>query len=263
MTIGEVLSAQDGVISRSQVLEAGELPRDIKRRLARREWATIHPGVYVNHTGPPTWNQLAWAAVLFYWPAALDGPSALHAFKVRGHEPRAGAPIVVCVDRTRTVTRRVGITVYQAARAETLCKMELSPPRQSLEHALLSVASRKKRLDSCVAVVADAVQDGRTTADRVRQALGERPKLRHRALLGAVLGDVDNGVRSVLEQRYLRHVERAHGLPPGRRQRPLVLGGKRTYPDVWYEEQALLVHLDAGSATPTPSTGGRISRPTW
>jgi hypothetical protein len=244
MKVSEILLAQDGVISRSQVLEAGERDQDIRRRLARREWSRIHPGVFVNHNGPPTWNQLAWAAVLFYWPAALEGPSALHAFNVRGHQPRDHAPIHVCVDRTRTVRRRLGIVVYQLARAESLCKMDLSPPRQTVEHALLSVAARKKRLDASVATLADAVQCGRTTVDRLRTALGERPKLRHRGVLGEVLRDVDDGVRSALEFRYMRFVERAHGLPRGERQEPLVLGGKRGYPDVHYEEQNILVHLD-------------------
>lgn len=244
MNIKELLLAQDGVISRQQALEAGGTDSDIKRRLRRREWATIHPGVYVNHNGPPTWNQLAWAAVIFYWPAALEGSSALHAYKVRGHDPRDGAPISVCVDRTRTVRRRVGITVYQLAGVDALCKMGLSPPRQSLEHALLSVASRKKRLDASVAVVADAVQDGRTKPDRMREALRLRPKLRHRALLREVLSDVDDGVRSVLEQRYMKAVERAHGLPRGARQKLWVLDGKRGYPDVAYEEFNVLVQLD-------------------
>jgi hypothetical protein len=35
------------------------------------------PGVYVNHTGDPTWLQRAWAGVLYYWPAALAGASAM------------------------------------------------------------------------------------------------------------------------------------------------------------------------------------------
>lgn len=244
MNVSELLLAQDGVISRRQVLEAGGTDSEIKRRLRRRQWSPVHPGVYVSHNGPPTWNQRAWAAVLFYWPAALEGSSALHAYKVRGHDPRTDAPISVCVDRKRTVRRRVGIVVYQLAGVDALCKMQLSPPRQTLEHALLSVASRKKRLDASVAVVADAVQDGRTRPDRVRKALALRPKLRHRALLREVLSDVDEGVRSVLEQRYLKSVERAHGLPRGERQKPWVLGGKKGYPDVEYKGLNVLVHLD-------------------
>jgi hypothetical protein len=244
MEIDELLASQDGVIARWQVLAAGGTRSDITRRLARREWARIHPGVYVNHTGPPSWNQLAWAAVLYYWPAALAGPSALHAHKVRGYEPRDGGPIHVCVDRTRSVTRRVGIVVHQIARADTLWQENLSPPRQTVEHALLDVASRKKRLESVIAAVADAVQAGRTTTARLWTALGERRKLRHRALLRSVLTDVDDGVRSVLEQRYYRKVELAHGLPRAKRQQPLVLGGKKGYPDVEYAGFGVLVQLD-------------------
>jgi hypothetical protein len=244
MNVSEILIAQDGVISRSQVREAGAKDQDIRRRLARGEWTRIHPGVFVNHNGPPTWNQRAWAGVLYYAPAALEGPSALHAYKVRGYRPQDDAPINVCVDRSRTIQRRVGIAVYQYARMPSLCKMELSPPRQTLDHALLSVASRKKRLDASVATLADGVQSGHTTSDRLRGALDERPKLRHRAILREVLTDVDSGVRSALEYRYLRDVERAHGLPVGERQEPLVLGRKRGYPDVHYKDQNVLVHLD-------------------
>jgi len=182
--------------------------------------------------------------VLYYWPAALAGPSALHAHRVRGYEPRDGAPVHVCVDRSRTVARRVGIVTYQIARSESLCKMLMRPPRQSVEHALLDVASRKKRLEGAIAVLADAVQAGRTTTARLLAALGERPRLRHRALLRGVLGDVEEGVRSVLEHRYMMSVERAHGLPSGKRQQPLVMAGKRGYPDVEYVGLGVLVQLD-------------------
>jgi hypothetical protein len=174
----------------------------------------------------------------------LAGPSALHAHNVRGYEPRDGAPIHVCVDRCRSVTRRVGIVVHQAARAATLCQPNLTPPRHTVEHALLDVASRKKRLEAVIAAVADGVQAGRTTTGRLSAALALRPKLRHRALLRSVLADVDEGVRSVLEQRYLRRVEMAHGLPRARRQHPVVLGGKKGYPDVEYVGFSVLVQLD-------------------
>jgi hypothetical protein len=122
--------------------------------------------------------------------------------------------------------------------------MNLAPPRQTIEHALLDVASRKSRLEDAIAVLADGVQAGRTTPERLLRALDERPRLRHRALLREVLGEVKQGVRSVLEHRYLRRVEQAHGLPRGQRQQPLVLAGKRGYPDVEYVGLGVLVQLD-------------------
>ncbi|WP_156223758.1 hypothetical protein [Pseudactinotalea suaedae] len=48
------------------------------------------------------------------------------------------------------------------------------------------------------------------------------------------------GARSPLERRYLRDVERAHGLPSARRQ----VARRRSEVDVLYVEQRLLVELD-------------------
>jgi very-short-patch-repair endonuclease len=46
-----------------------------------------------------------------------------------------------------------------------------------------------------------------------------------------------------MEVRFLRDVERSHGLPVGRRQRPTFVTGTRVH-DVAYEEQRVLVELD-------------------
>ena len=75
-----ILKAQTGVISRRQVLDCGLDDSDIARLIRRREWARVHDGVYVDHTGPPSWDQRAWAAVLFHWPAVVSGRSALAAW---------------------------------------------------------------------------------------------------------------------------------------------------------------------------------------
>ena len=60
----EILAAQHGVVSRAQALARGLAPHDLRRLVRRRELAVLHPGVYVDHTGEPTWLQQAWAAVL-------------------------------------------------------------------------------------------------------------------------------------------------------------------------------------------------------
>ncbi|HEX5086412.1 MAG TPA: hypothetical protein VFV89_01305 [Nocardioides sp.] len=242
--IEALLRGQDGVIARRQALGVGLTDVDIERKLRRREWARIHPGVYVEHTGPPTWRQRAWAAVLFYWPAAMAGESSLAIQNVRGYEPNEGSLIEVAVDRDRRVVRQLGIVVRQHARSHTLCQTGLNPPRQRLEHALLGVASRKRGLDKSVGVLADAVQQGRTTPRRLLDALAERPRLRHRAVLMMVLIDVQSGVHSVLEYRYLKDVERAHGLPSGNRQRRVDVDRSVTYRDVDYVEFGVTVELD-------------------
>ena len=73
-------------MSRRQILDLGGDDDLIERMIRRREWVRVHRGVYANHTGPLSWQQRAWAAVLLLTPAALTGVSALRAHGVRGHD---------------------------------------------------------------------------------------------------------------------------------------------------------------------------------
>jgi hypothetical protein len=54
----------------------------------------------------------------------------------------------------------------------------------------------------------------------------------------------------VLEYRYLRDVERAHGLPRSRHQVRVVIDGKTVYRDAYYEEYQAAVELDGRLAHP-------------
>lgn len=80
-----------------------------------------------------------------------------------------------------------------------------------------------------------------TTSERLAAVAARGSNLRNRALVLEMLADCAVGVESRLEQRYFRDVERAHGLPVGRRQASLRRG---TRVDVSYDEYRLLVELD-------------------
>lgn len=244
--VTELLGAQDGVIARHQVLAGGGTDSDIERMLRRKDWATVHPGVYVHHTGEPTDAQLAWAAVLYHWPAALAGASALQAHRLRGPRTLRSTDAVVCVaiDASRSVGRRPGIRVRRLIRLADRAQMHLSPPRVRLEDALLDVASAARDESSAVAVLADACQEHRTTPRRLADALARHPRLRHRRLLREILEDVACGAFSVLERRYLVRVERPHGLPTAKRQRKVRAGKGVGYRDVEYLALRTIIELD-------------------
>lgn len=104
-----MLRAQDGVIARRQVIAAGLTKNDIDRLLRRREWVRLLPGVYVDHTGVPTWVQRAWAGVLYYWPACLAGTSAM------GREHGDAEPIWIAVASGRNVAPRPGYRIRYLA----------------------------------------------------------------------------------------------------------------------------------------------------
>jgi hypothetical protein len=242
-TIDQLLVSQGGVIARFQVLEAGGTDDLIARMLRRREWARLRPGCYVNHTGVPTWHQRSWAAVLAVWPAALSRDSALRACGLKRCGVGEGSPIRVAIDKSRGGRAPSGIVVERVAHYDAWVRTTTSPPRIRLDQAVLQVASRSSEEDA-VAVISDAVSTRRTTAARLAAALTAMSRLPQRAFLAGVLDDVGAGAHSLLEQRYLRDVERAHGLPGGVRQAESTVAGRRAIRDVEYPAHGLYVELD-------------------
>lgn len=112
-----------------------------------------------------------------------------------------------------------------------------------MPNALLKAAGHRGEADA-IALLSDAVHQGLTTAARLLEVIGKLPRLPRRALLSEVLADVEAGTRSVLEQRYLRDVERAHGLPEGERQLRQDTVSGIVQRDIRYADQRTLVELD-------------------
>jgi hypothetical protein len=203
------------------------------------------PGVFVDHTGPPTWCQRAWAGVLFYWPAALSDDSCLRAFAGRDWR-RDGDddPIRLAVDDQRSVNQREGYRVRRVVGLADKVQWHLGPPRLRIEEAAIDLAGRAGSELEALGVLADLCQSRRTTASRLLLTLGKRRRLPRRTWLSEVLRDIENGTCSALEHGYLTRVERAHGLPRGRRQATTLSGGGSIFRDVDYDPLPLLVELD-------------------
>jgi len=117
------------------------------------------------------------------------------------------------------------------------------PSRTTVEHTVLDLAEHGDA-DNAIAWVSKACQRRRTTAARLSEALDQRLRHRWRELLDDALGDVAGGVESTLEFRYVRRVERPHGLPQALRQTLTVAGGRRRRTDNDYEPYGLVVELD-------------------
>ncbi|HWJ66111.1 MAG TPA: type IV toxin-antitoxin system AbiEi family antitoxin domain-containing protein [Nocardioides sp.] len=233
--IERILADQDGVISRRQALEAGLTGTDVARLVRRREWTRVHEGVYVDHTGPLTWRQRAWAAVLACWPAALAGASARRAHEGPGRQGTDTGPIQVVIDHARRIKEPDGVDVLRMRRFEQVVQWNLAPPRMRYDDAILSIADTAASDLAAIAVLADACGGRRTTAQRLLGALSATAWVHRRAWLTEVLQDVALGTCSVLEHGYLARVERPHGLPHGLRQvAGRDGGGRRLFRDVQY-----------------------------
>ncbi|WP_301122315.1 type IV toxin-antitoxin system AbiEi family antitoxin domain-containing protein [Mycolicibacterium fortuitum] len=235
MDVDELLRRQDGVISRSQAVDGGLRDHEIRRLLRRNEWARVHTGVYVQHTGPLTWSQRAWAAVLYAAPAALCLDSALGADAL---------PIHVAVAQHRTILAEpAGVRIHHLVNLHERVLWNVSPPRMRYDEAAIDVACRAVSELDAIAVLANACQSRRTTADRLLRVLDSRARVRRRRWLRGVLADIADGTCSVLEHGYLVRVERPHGLPKAARQKRAKSSVGVCYRDAEYSER-LIVELD-------------------
>jgi hypothetical protein len=226
-------SVQDGVVTRAQLHACGLTYADLQRLVRRRELTRVRPGVFLDHTGPQTWMQRAWIAVLACQPAALSHASVW----------RETSPIHVAVHHSRRVTGPPGVVVHRMRHLDARVSWLRSPPRVLVEEAVLDVAGLARDDFQAIAALGEVVQARLTTYDAVARALRARERTLRGRWMGSVLTDLATGANSVLEHEYLIRVERAHGLPAADRQVVSAAGARRVERDVLYGRYGLAVEL--------------------
>lgn len=247
-----VAAEQAGALSREQAVAAGLTEGAVDALLRAGRWSRLHPGVYATFAGPVPARTRTWGALLHAGSdAALSGRSALWVWGVLPAPPDV---VQVQVPNGRKVVPVPGVRLTRRRRLAQLVHPSLTPLRLRLEEVVLDLAGESDEA-GVVDVVLLATGSRKTTADRLRSALADRPRHRHRALLGEILGEVAEGVQSALERRFRRTVERAHGLPRAGRQLGDVLAGRtgaprRRYRDIRYRRWRLVVELDGLEAHP-------------
>lgn len=232
-----ISARQQGVVSWQQLTDAGWTLAAVQRAVRRRDLVRVHPRVYVDHTGPLTWGQRAWAAALWAEPAALCWDSATR-------RPDQDGPIHVAIDRSRRLDPPEGIRVHRLAQFSAMRRAGTAPPRLQLEHnALCRIGAAESELD--VIALVTGVLSGPVSARALRQALALHPRLPRLAFVRDLIEDAASGTCSVLEYGYLTRVERAHGLPAGERQSLRLVEGRRQFRDVEYVAFGFVVELDS------------------
>jgi predicted transcriptional regulator of viral defense system len=242
-----IAQSQSGAFSRPQLREAGFTSKLINARLKRRRWQQLYWGIYAVFTGPPPRETWLWAALLRAGPGAVL--SHLSAAELYGLIDYPGESIFVTVPSTRRVMAR-GIDVRTSSRIAEATHPGREPPRTTVEETVFDLIELAVTFDDACGWITRAVGKRLTTDERLSAALKRRKKMRWRPQLEDVLAAAGDGIHSVLEYRYLRDVERAHGLPRSRHQVRMVVDGKIVYRDAYYQEYKLAVELDGRLAHP-------------
>ena len=229
-------------MNRRQLRELGLSKPQVETLLRRRSLVALHPGVYVDHTGLPTYAQRCWAAVLYAEPAALAGRHALP-----DPPTSPGEPNEVAIDWSRRVGTRRGIRITRMRDLADHVGWNRSPPRLHLETAAIVAADRARTDHDAIALLCQLVGARRTTASRLASTLAERSRHSRRQLVGALVADLAAGTHSVLEHGLLDRVLRPHGLPvPSRHQAPARGRRGAEYRDTLFEGVDAHVELDGG-----------------
>jgi hypothetical protein len=238
---------QGGVVTSEQAAAHGLGRHSSARLVAAGLWQRLDSGVF--SIGRPTWPGLAWAGVLIGGDTARIG--GLAAAFLHGLVDDAPARILVHVDTSVRRRDRPPWVFRRELPDKRSSAPRGAPPRISVEDLVLDLidnGSDDPLRHSPAHWISAAVQRRLTTRRRLGIALAGRRTIHDRRQIERILADVGDGAQSPLELRYLRDVERAHGLPRGRRQAVRRAGRfertLRVFRDVYYDEYALVVELD-------------------
>jgi hypothetical protein len=234
---------QYGIVSRSQALRAGLTVDMIKFRVRSGRWRQIHPGIYATFTGSPGRTAQLWAAVL----SAGHGAMLSHETAAELHRltDKPTDLIHVTVPRHRHVAAVRGVSLHRCTRAVEAVLGHSNPPRTRVEETVLDLTQTAATFDDVCGWVTRAFARDLTDETRLRRAMSARKKLRWRADLDGLITAAADGDHSVLEFRYDRDVERAHGLPEAIRQAAFAgPSGRRGRRDRLYAEFGVVAELD-------------------
>ena len=242
-----LLDAQRGIVDRGQALSLGFTASRIDYRLTSGKWQRVHEGVYATFSGPLPRDARLWAAVR----RAGDGAMLSHqsAAEVQGliDKPVSASVHVTVAARRRPVQRRPvrGIVIHRSDQSRPqFPDGSWKIPRTRIADTVLDLVTAAATYERGYSWIARAVAQDLVTVATLREALEGRGRIRWRAWLTEALEDSGHGVNSPLERRYVRDVERAHGLPNAERQARRQLGGRTHYKDNWYAEYRVAVEID-------------------
>lgn len=242
-----IAAEQHGIIARPQLLALGLSGSQARRFVANRQWRTVLPGVYTTQIGLVSDQAMGWAALLY----AGEGAALSHATALWLDGVLDGPPdrVQLTVPERRRVAPQDGLRIHRSVDLPAAVHPSRSPTRTRIEH---SVLDHLEGADSAtvIDVLTRSTQRRLTTAARLRDTLARRRRHSNRTLIAEVLGEVEDGVQSPLERRYLRDVERAHDLPAATRNCHEVVDRRSRYRDVRYRNWSVVVELDGRAAHP-------------
>jgi hypothetical protein len=182
----------------------------IARRVRSGRWTSPFPGVVVMHGGPPTREQWIAAAMLYAGDGSLvTGIEGARRHGLRRLPDDLSLHLLVDEDRRRRSER--GLIIERTVNMPPAVErggVVVAP----LDRAVLDAARHRRSRDEVRAMLAEVVQQRRTTPRRLRAEL-DAGNQRGSGLVREVLEELEDGIRSPTEG-WGRDLYARSGLPP-------------------------------------------------
>jgi hypothetical protein len=245
-SVEELDTRQSGVCSRGQLFACGVSRHRLGGEVRARRWRLAGPRAVLLTGAPPSTGQREWVAVINAGPrAALGGLSAAARDGLTGFPPLA---IQVLVPHGTKAAHETGVRlrISRSFDPDRDVHPVRLPPRTRLARSVVDAASWSARPEVACGLLAAAVQQRLVRVETLRDELTLGRQIRRRALLLAILGDIEGGSHSFAEIDAAR-LFRGAGLPPPVRQAVRTDGtGRRRYLDLYWPELNLCVEIDGG-----------------
>jgi hypothetical protein len=249
----------------------------VRWAIRRGTWQLVYPGVYAVFSGPARRRAQLWAALLHAGEGAILSHET--AAELVGLTDQRSALINITIPNGRRVVAPRGVKIHITRQAGAQWRYALGiPPHTMADDTIIDLVNAAASLDDAVGWVTAGFARHLTAEWPLRQAIAARARVRWRDQLDAVITLAAGGTHSVLEYRYDRDVERAHGLPRAARQAPFKKpDGSRGFRDRCYERYGRLVieldgkryhpderrHLDRARDNQAAAGGGSTLRYDW
>ncbi|MDV6012263.1 type IV toxin-antitoxin system AbiEi family antitoxin [Haloechinothrix sp. LS1_15] len=206
-------------------------------------WRLLLPGVVMLCNGTPTWMQRIHGALRYAGAGAVvSGATASYLHGLRQVDAEQQVHLLV---PERSQPNSCGFVLVERTTRMPRSLDRQGFPTAEVTRAVLDAARRLRDTSAVTALLAEAVQVGLTTPERLSVEL-EAGSIRGSARPRSALRSISRGARSVPEADAMRLAVRAQ-LPPPRWNVRLRLTtcGRIVVPDAWFDDVGLAWEIDS------------------
>jgi hypothetical protein len=243
----DLATVQAGMLSQSQLTGLGVSRGEVRSHLRVRRWAQRTTHVFSTTTGPLSWDQRLWLAVLHAGPTAMVG--GLTAAKVHGLKNWERDDITVVLDDELSFEPLEGVRFFRSRRPLTGMRARGDLPLCMIEPAILLFAGYEPVRRTAHGALAAVVQQRLTDPERLRCWMERLRPLRRAKEFRSLLADISGGAQSLAEVDVNHACAEFRVRRPSRQSRRRDSHGRVRFTDCeWHlaDGRVLVLEVDGG-----------------